>query len=390
MVKNRCLWAFWLLGVGFLYLFKNDTEARIILIASFLIPTLLIIFAGIAVKKVDASLEVPEVCGKGISLGGKILIYNGSILPALRVSCTIKCQNMLTGERKEEKLSIILMTKGEKCLPFDAGSDYCGKLRISIADCRLRDMFGLSAWKLKPPPEKTVVVVAETFEPQITIVENVNAIIDSDIYSMTKPGSDPSETFAIREYVPGDSIKSIHWKLSQKSESLMVREYGFPIINQILLLFEASCLGEYGIPAPKQIDAMAEAFLSISVALAKQGISHTIGWKHSDSGLFISHEIRFVEELDAVTEEFLSNTVMADQLTTIGCYRKFYDQCAYSHVAIVSSYVEPDNDMIFNGNRITVLRCVVNSTEDGVCPAGIQQVLFSGSHYREELGRLEL
>lgn len=390
MVKNRCLWALWLLGIGMLYLFKNDIEARIILIASFFIPALLIIFAWIAVRKVDASLEVPEVCGKGTSVGGKIMIRNGSILPALRVSCTIKCQNMLTGERKEEKLRIVLMTKGEKCLSFDAGSDYCGKLHISIADCRLRDMFGLSAWKLKPPAEKTLVVVAETFEPQVTIVENVNAIIDSDTYSMTKSGSDPSETFAIREYVPGDSIKSIHWKLSQKSESLMVREYGFPIINQILLLFEASCLAEYGIPTPKQTDAMAEAFLSISASLAKQGIFHTIGWRHSESGLFISHEIRFMEELDAVTEEFLSNTVMVGQMTTIGCYRKFYDQCAYGHVAIVSSYVEPDIDMLFNGNRINVLNCIVNSVKDAVCPNSIQQVLFSDSNYREDLGRLEL
>ncbi|MCQ2538114.1 MAG: DUF58 domain-containing protein [Lachnospiraceae bacterium] len=41
--------------------------------------------------------------------------------------------------------------------------------------------------------------------------------------------NDPSEAYGIREYVPGDSIKSIHWKLSEKTGKTMVREYGMPV-----------------------------------------------------------------------------------------------------------------------------------------------------------------
>ncbi len=390
MVKNRIFWILWLLGMGLLYLFKFDTEARIILIASFFIPAILIVFTGIAARKISSLLETPEVCRKGNSVGGEIIFRNGSAIPALRVSCTIICRNMLTGEKKEERLNVVLMTKCEKSLRLDVGSDYCGKLNISIESFRLHDMFGLSSWKLNPPAEKTLAVFPELFDPEVILVEDVNAIVDSDMYSMTKPGFDPSETFAIREYIPGDSIKSIHWKLSQKSDSIMIREYGFPIINQLLLLFEASYLTEFIIPTPKQTDAMAEAFLSVSATLAKQGILHTIGWKHSSSGMFISYDINSIEELDVLTEDFLSNTVIMDKTTTTGCYRKFHEQCPYSHIVIVSTYVEPDIDLIYNGNRVTVLLCAGNSAGDGIRQDGIQQVFFSDSNYREDLGRLEL
>ncbi len=67
--------------------------------------------------------------------------------------------------------------------------------------------------------------------------------MDSDEYSMRKAGYDPSETFAIREYQPGDRIRQIHWKLTEKFDSLMVRDYGLPIQNTVLLLLETGSPG---------------------------------------------------------------------------------------------------------------------------------------------------
>lgn len=38
------------------------------------------------------------------------------------------------------------------------------------------------------------------------------------------PGDDPGETYDIREYRSGDSIRQIHWKLSGKLDDIMIRE----------------------------------------------------------------------------------------------------------------------------------------------------------------------
>ena len=62
--------------------------------------------------------------------------------------------------------------------------------------------------------------------------------MESDLYSTQKPGSDPSETFGLREYMPGDSLHSVHWKLSAKSGQWMVRQCSAPLSHSIVLLIE--------------------------------------------------------------------------------------------------------------------------------------------------------
>ncbi len=55
----------------------------------------------------------------------------------------------------------------------------------------------------------------------------------------TVPGDDPGETYDIREYQPGDSIRQIHWKLSGKLDDIMIREKSFPVDDTVLILAES-------------------------------------------------------------------------------------------------------------------------------------------------------
>jgi hypothetical protein len=48
------------------------------------------------------------------------------------------------------------------------------------------------------------------------------------------------ETVDIREYVPGDNLKNIHWKLSAKKADFFVRERGENAKDTAVLLFELS------------------------------------------------------------------------------------------------------------------------------------------------------
>lgn len=42
--------------------------------------------------------------------------------------------------------------------------------------------------------------------------------------TLSKKGYDATEVFELREYQPGDSIRTIHWKLSEKFDTVLVRE----------------------------------------------------------------------------------------------------------------------------------------------------------------------
>ena len=365
MWRGRFVWFLWLIGVALLHLFGNNLGTRIILISSVIIPIAGIIITLAANKKnIAAELSVKNECKKHeeMSAAIKIIDNNHSVV------CDITCVNLLTGE----KISIDF---SNQIINYPINSSHCGKLRITVDNFILYDPFKLIKRKLNITEEAEITVMPDTFNMQIELIDDISNVIDNDIYSTAKAGNDMSETFAVREYIPGDSIKSIHWKLSQKSDKLMVREFGLPIVNQILILFETAILNEV---TPEQIDAMAEVFISISLKLAEQDIPHTVGWKQNDI------EINSKEDVDVLIDKILSNTVTLSDTTTIASYKDTPE--SYSHIVVISSYIEPDIDSLYNGNRITLLHC--GNEHNSV--NNIHMIPFSVADYQTDLSVLEI
>lgn len=52
---------------------------------------------------------------------------------------------------------------------------------------------------------------------------------EAESYDDFQPGTDVSQIFDVREYRPGDRLQRIHWKLSAKSDGLLVREDSQPL-----------------------------------------------------------------------------------------------------------------------------------------------------------------
>ena len=171
-----------------------------------------------------------------------------------------------------------------------------------------------------------------SLETQIAYGENTN--LDSDEYSMRRAGFDPSETFAIREYQPGDRIRQIHWKLTEKFDSLMVRDYGLPIQNTILLLLETGRMpGEDWID-PDCLDALAEALLSVSRELISQQIVHSIGWQNHEENEFFCMEVERDEDLNQVLPRLLAAVPGEDPSTVMDHYMENREQLEFAHVVM--------------------------------------------------------
>jgi uncharacterized protein (DUF58 family) len=63
-------------------------------------------------------------------------------------------------------------------------------------------------------------------------------VSDSALEYKHVKGNDVSEILQIKDYVRGDSIKSIHWKMSAKMGKLMVKELDTPNDNSIMVFFD--------------------------------------------------------------------------------------------------------------------------------------------------------
>lgn len=84
--------------------------------------------------------------------------------------------------------------------------------------------------------------------------------------SVNRKGSDASEVFDLRTYQPGDDIHTIHWKLSQKTDELLVREPADSPRFDTLVLMDIGRFDHMIPQDPKQLSLTAALTLSISQA----------------------------------------------------------------------------------------------------------------------------
>lgn len=252
-------------------------------------------------KRLRVRVEAPAVVRKGDEGGVTICLENPTLLPALRIRCRVTTRNQLNGERCTRNVMTWAFPKGQRRTSLRLGSEYCGRIQISVEQVKLYDCFGLIGVPCGCSAEAHMTVQPDTFPIRVNLIPNPDSQEDSDTYSQERPGADLTETFQIREYVPGDSMRQIHWKLSGKFDRLIVRDPALPITRNVLVFWERT--GQSG--SVKRIDAQAETVVSACRSLSDSGIQFTLGWNDTDSNVCVLHEICGMEDLVGVIPRLL-------------------------------------------------------------------------------------
>ena len=158
--------------------------------------------------------------------------------------------------------------------PVTLDDPLCGVYRLSVEKTRVCDLLGLVGFSAPPAERREFPVEPDLMELRLNLPLRTGVSDDSDSYSQERPGYDFADTFQLREYVPGDSAKQIHWKLSSKLNRLVVRDPGLPLERSVLLLWERRAESE----APQQASAMAEMVISLARELLRQGVRCCVAW----------------------------------------------------------------------------------------------------------------
>jgi len=296
MIRTILLICLWILAVGLLQLFGNDSGTFVILVGSVIYVGLSVITFFVVGTRIQPALVLPDACAKGEAISGELIIMRNRWASIFGVYCMLVCENTLTGEKEMLEFHDIKNTT-----PFTLQTSHCGVLRIRAENFLILDPLGLFSRKLSCMAEGHVIVPPTGFDVSILLTDTAQSL-DSDEYSTSKAGMDVSETYAIREYHPGDPIRSIHWKLTEKLDKVMVREFGLPIGNAVLLVLDIAGDAEI---SPAGLDATMELFFSASLALLGEGVHTTMGWQSAESGGFVKHELRTPEDAAVAIRECL-------------------------------------------------------------------------------------
>lgn len=115
---------------------------------------------------------------------------------------TVSVENTVTGETHREKLTL---HQGRGA--WQVQSACCGCLVMQAAELVLWDLLGVLPVRIPCTVQGRTCVMPDTFPIEADPVSAISRQTDCEEYAPDVRGSDPTETFQIREYVPGDSLR---------------------------------------------------------------------------------------------------------------------------------------------------------------------------------------
>ena len=233
--------------------------------------------AAALARRTELSLEVRPSC-----LVGEDHVLDIAVTrPALMRGClnlTVECSNLVLGTRKLVPVTLP-PADGDRehyALPLD--TDQVGRIAVTLVSARVGDMLGFTEVALKDAAfSSSYTVYPRIVDMDVTTSRANRAATAGFVFDPHRKGQDASEVFELRDYRDGDSVRSIHWKLSARFDELMVREASHPADFDLAVLCDCD-----DPERTASIDAAFSLLTSMSRALLNCGMGHSVIFRHGD------------------------------------------------------------------------------------------------------------
>lgn len=183
----------------------------------------------------------------------------------------------------------------------------CGYTTFTIENAYIYDILGFGSVSINNISENVNVMVMPTPKPIDIDLPKMPFVSgdESEIFHEDR-GRDSSETFEIREFHDGDSMNRIHWKLSSKTDELMIRDSIAAIETNIYVYFDLS--------KRINIDEELEKSISIAYEMRNLGYAFYIMWFDKDARILRRSLVSEYEHIEnAVSEVMKYDMYEADE-----------------------------------------------------------------------------
>lgn len=302
MATNRTIFLILLIISAFSFIFIDTAVGLAGIILCLLLPLASLCLFLAATKGLNIMLSLPATIQENSEAELIIKVNKPTTLQLARISLNINVFNSLSENQISKTLEIKRLQHKNENISFKLSAEDFGKLRVSVLKAYAFDSLGLFRKKLPDIPESSMLILPKLFDVDIVNQPKVEITDEGQVYSQHKPGRDNTEIFAMHQYVPGDDIRKIHWKLSSKSDELMVRDFSLPLNYSLFLLLELP----KGKAEPSTFPAAVKLILSLSYALNMQQMGHSIGWFDTKASSLITREILSDEDISFAVSELVS------------------------------------------------------------------------------------
>lgn len=334
MLKNRLFYISILIIVSFIYIFTNTYYTFGLLIFVIVLPLISFIFMLISRKSVSIDLKLAPILEKD-DVTFTITFKNHSVFPIAGIITWVKMENQFMAVNTHKKIHISLGIKKTNEARLLIQNAKIGAITVSMNKVRIYDIFGLFSVKYPDSQSESTVVYPKMLDMEIHMDKPVETSGDGNRYSPDKKGMDISEIFALRDYIAGDEIRKIHWKLSSKMDKVIVRDFSLPLNYSVFLLIELNKSKE------NIMDTMIELYLSLSRVLLSEGINHNLAWYDENEENLKVHELDTFSDLEVAMAELLMSFAYDENSIALDHYMT----SAYKSNEVRLIYISTDPDI---------------------------------------------
>ena len=338
-----------------LFIFKGSILCAIVFLISLLYGLITMVWMGLSGRNFEVSGISERIVEKKETLRQGFSFRNFSGFPLTGSTVSAHVINRLTGDYEKIDFELSLRNKQEKTNYVEIQDEFCGKIDVTAEKFIISDplhIFKKEVYIGKTSggyvlPEISRVVIPENY------LDSYN--MESHQYSQYEKGNDTGEVFGIKEYAEGDSLKSIHWKLSAKMDELMVKIPSFPIENNIIIILDnVYCMNQS--PEKKTRNDLVELFFSISNELLERNLPHSIGFFDSFTGEFKIEKISSREDLANSIPACLSSGFTENEFGIAEEYIRVLEGTGFSNHFLVTDTAECDIEKLESYGEVKVFR----------------------------------
>ena len=225
--------------------------------------------------KTKYEVHVPiAVAEAGETFFVQVLVDNQTIFSQKKVKLRLRMGNAFQKKKKVFWAETGAAYARKTILYAPLSLKYAGMYTVELLKVRMYDKSGFFYFQKKVYSRAKVQVFPQIKHVPIKITESTrNFFGDSDVYDDFRPGHDKNEIFDVREFVAGDKLQSIHWKLSAKNDELMVREDSQPKACPVALLLDFHEVGSL-----LESDCYLSVAASLVFSLMDNNCPHYVSW----------------------------------------------------------------------------------------------------------------
>ncbi len=239
LARGARLWAvLWVASLIFTQALLSSASNLLFCFVS-LLPVASLIY--LLISKAAIKLLVPESkveIEKNQPLNYEMQLINESILPYPFVDAVMRLPTAHSVRTVDKCVHISMPPSTVYNVKNNATFKFRGTYTVGVSCLYVYDLFRIFKLRIDVNSFSTVSVLPRKLplaEPQ------AEASADSSRRTKHSPASpERLEVADIREYRDGDTLKSVHWKLSSKTDELIVRDYNAGVSDTSLILCDMS------------------------------------------------------------------------------------------------------------------------------------------------------